>query len=56
MTAAGMANYGALLVVECDGDTLLAYLGIKRALNAGAQLEPAPRRKRIKKHGIISTL
>jgi len=43
-----------LLVVECDGDTLLAYIGIKRALNAGQQqLEPAPRRKRAKKHRII---
>jgi hypothetical protein len=42
-----------LLMVECDGDTLLAYIGIKQALNAGKQLEPAPRRKRPKKHRII---
>jgi hypothetical protein len=42
-----------LLVVECDGDTLLAYIGIKRALNAGRQLEPAPRRKRAKAHKVI---
>lgn len=42
-----------LLVVECNGDTLLAYIGIKRALGAGKQLEPAPRRKRAKKHSII---
>ncbi len=43
-----------LLVVEHDGDTLLAYIGIMRALNAGRSSEPAaPRRKRAKKHRII---
>jgi hypothetical protein len=33
-------------VVECDGDTLLAYIGIKRALNAGKELKLVQRRKR----------
>jgi hypothetical protein len=27
------------LVVECNGDTLLAYIGIRRALNAGKSTE-----------------
>jgi hypothetical protein len=44
------------LVVALDGDTRLAYIGIKRALNAGNELEPEPRRKGVKKHRIISTL
>jgi hypothetical protein len=43
-----------LLVVEYDGDTLLAYIGMKRALNAGRPTEPPElRRKRAKKHRII---
>jgi hypothetical protein len=43
-----------LLVVECSGDTLLAYIGIKRALNAGKQLEPPePRRKSVKRYQVV---
>jgi hypothetical protein len=42
-----------LLVVECDGDTLLTYIGIQRALNAGKPLDPKPRHKRAKSHKII---
>jgi hypothetical protein len=43
-----------LLVVECNGDTLLAYIGLMRALNAGKPTAPPqPQRKRAKKHRII---
>jgi hypothetical protein len=39
-----------LLVVECNGDTLLAYIGMMRALRADKPgPEPTPRRKRAKK-------
>jgi hypothetical protein len=30
-----------LLVVECDGDRLLAYIGMKRALNAAKRYSGA---------------
>jgi hypothetical protein len=43
-----------LLVVECNGDTLLAYIGLMTALRAGKPAEPPqPRHKRPKKHRII---
>ena len=42
-----------LLVVEHDGDTLLARIGIMKALRAGGPLKPEPRRKRAKNHRII---
>jgi hypothetical protein len=43
-----------LLVVDHNGDTLLAYIGIKRALNAGKPTDPPePPRKRAKAHKVI---
>jgi hypothetical protein len=40
-----------MLVVEHDGQTLLARIGMMRALYPPG--EPAPRKKRAKKHRII---
>jgi hypothetical protein len=49
-----MAKRALLLVVESDGDTLLAYIGLKRALNAGKSTEPrAARRKCAKKFQVL---
>jgi hypothetical protein len=43
-----------LLVVECNGDPMLARIGMMRALNADKPTEPlAPRRKATKRHRII---
>jgi hypothetical protein len=43
-----------LLVVDHDGDTLLAHIAIKRALNAGSRpIEPEPRRKLVKRHRVV---
>ena len=42
-----------LLVVEHNGDTVPARIGITRALNAGKSTEPEPRRNRAKKHRSI---
>lgn len=43
-----------LLVVECNGDPLLAYIGVMRALNAGKLLEPKPARKKAtKKYRVV---
>jgi hypothetical protein len=40
--------------VEHDGDPLLAYIGIMRALNAGKPApEPEPRSKAVAKHRVI---
>ena len=48
------AAQALLLVVECSGDPLLAYIGIMRALNVGKPPpEPEPRRKAVKKHRVI---
>jgi hypothetical protein len=43
-----------LLVVEHNGDTLPAYIGIKRALSAGKPRPPrSPRKKAAKKYRIV---
>jgi hypothetical protein len=47
-------NLRLLLVVECDGDTLLAYVGIMRALNTRKPTDPAPpRRKAAKRYRVL---
>jgi hypothetical protein len=38
-----------LLVVECDGDPMLARIGIMQALNAGKSTERGPQRRKIAK-------
>jgi hypothetical protein len=38
-----------LLVVDHDGDPLLAYVGLMNALNAAKPVDRQPRRKRAKK-------
>jgi hypothetical protein len=51
------AAQALLLVVECNGDTLLAYIDIMQAINAGKVSDPSstpqPRRKRATKHRVI---
>jgi hypothetical protein len=42
-----------LLVVECDGDPMLAHIGIMRALNAGKPVQPKPRRKSAKRYRVL---
>jgi hypothetical protein len=42
-----------LLVVECNGDPLLAYIGIMKASHAGKP-GSEPRHKRAKKHKMIT--
>jgi hypothetical protein len=47
------ATEALLLVVKCDGDTLLAYIGIMQALRAGKPTEgSAPRRKKAKRYRV----
>jgi hypothetical protein len=41
------------LVVECDGDTFLAYIGMMRALNSVKPIEPKPRRKATKRYRVL---
>jgi hypothetical protein len=48
------ATEALLLVVECNGDTLFAYIAIMQALNAGKPTEPrAPRRKAAKRYRVL---
>jgi hypothetical protein len=42
-----------LLVVEHDGDTLPARIGVMRALGIGKPAKPQPPRRRAKKHRTI---
>lgn len=42
-----------MLVVESKGPTMLARIGIMRALNHGKQIEPQPRERAAKKYRII---
>ena len=43
-----------LLVVQCDGDPMLARIGIMQALRAGKPAEAqAPRRKAAKRHRVL---
>jgi hypothetical protein len=43
-----------LLVVECNGDPMLARIGIMRALNAGKSTEPpAARSKAAKRYRVL---
>jgi hypothetical protein len=45
---------GLLLVVECNGDPMLAHIGIMQALRAGKPTEPpAPRRKSAKRYRVL---
>ncbi|EJN10456.1 hypothetical protein PMI42_06232 [Bradyrhizobium sp. YR681] len=49
------ATEAILLVAERGGDTMLARIGMLRALNAGKpSADPAPRRKRAKSYRVIS--
>lgn len=49
------ATEALLLVAERGGDTMLARIGIMRALNAGKHPPPlAPRRKREKTYRVVS--
>jgi hypothetical protein len=43
----------SMLVVEHDGQTLLARIGMMRALYPPAESRPTPRERRAKKHKII---
>jgi hypothetical protein len=48
------ATEALLLVVECNGDPMLARIGIMRALGAGKPTEPpAPRSKRTKRYRVL---
>jgi hypothetical protein len=42
-----------LLVVECNGDPMLAHIGIMRALRAGKMIEPKPRQKAAKRYRVL---
>jgi hypothetical protein len=43
-----------LLVVECDGDQMLARIGIMQALRAGKPAKlPTPRRKSVKRYRVL---
>jgi hypothetical protein len=42
-----------ILVVEHGGDTLLARIGIMRALGTGKSPEPEPRREAVRKNRIV---
>jgi hypothetical protein len=47
------ATEALLLVVECNGDPMLAHIGIIQALSAGKATEPQPRRKAAKRYRVI---
>jgi hypothetical protein len=48
------ATEALLLVVECDGDPMLAHIGIMQALRATKPTEPpAPRRKAAKRYRVL---
>jgi hypothetical protein len=43
------------LVVDCDGNAMLAHIGIMRALGAGKpKATPEPLRKRAKKYQVVN--
>jgi hypothetical protein len=42
-----------LLVVECNGDPMLAHIGMMRALNTGKPVKQEPRHKRAKRYRVL---
>jgi hypothetical protein len=53
-TAAWRATIEALmLVAEHGGDTMLPRIGMMRALYAGDESEPSPRRRRARKYRVV---
>jgi hypothetical protein len=42
-----------LLVVDCNGDPMLARIGMMRALNAGKPVKLEPRRKATKRYRVL---
>jgi hypothetical protein len=42
-----------LLVIECNGDPMLARIGMMRALSSGKPMEPQPRRKSAKRYRVL---
>jgi hypothetical protein len=48
-----VAARALLLVVECNGDPMLARIGMMRALNAGKPTKSEPRRKSVKRYRVL---